>query len=154
MNGDRRSANVDRSVHSRDVGAGADGIRGMAGAVTASEKGRDVFAICIATLFLAVICGLAARGMLPLAVPAIYLTASVVAGIVYGTDKSAAQRGGWRTPERTLHVLALMGGWPGAVVAQRVFRHKSRKRSFRFAFWATVALNCGALVWLLWRAGS
>ena len=123
-------------------------------AVTASEKGPDVFAMCMATLFLAVICGLAARGMLPLAVPAIYLTASVVAGIVYGIDKSAAQRGGWRTPERTLHVLALMGGWPGAVVAQRVFRHKSRKLSFRFAFWATVALNCGALVWLLWRAGS
>jgi uncharacterized membrane protein YsdA (DUF1294 family) len=108
----------------------------------------------MATLFLAVICALAARGMLPLAVPVIYLTASVAAGIAYGIDKSAAQRGAWRTPERTLHVLALMGGWPGAVVAQRVFRHKSRKLSFRFAFWATVALNCGALVWWVWRAGG
>ena len=113
-----------------------------------------MFAICLATLFLAVICGLAARGMLPLAVPAVYVIASVAAGVAYGIDKSAAQRGAWRTPERTLHVLALMGGWPGAVVAQKVFRHKSRKLSFRFAFWATIALNCGALVLWLWRSGS
>ena len=113
-----------------------------------------MFAIAIATLFLAIICGLAAGGMLPLGVPAVYLAASVAAAIAYGADKSAAQRGAWRMPERTLHVLALMGGWPGALVAQRVFRHKSRKPSFLFAFWATVILNCGALVWFGWIAGS
>ena len=113
-----------------------------------------MFAIGIAAVFLVVICGLAARGMLPLGVPAVYLAASFAAAIAYGIDKSAAQSGEWRTPESTLHVLALMGGWPGALVAQRIFRHKSRKPSFRFAFWATVALNCGALVWLLWTAGS
>jgi len=113
-----------------------------------------LLAVCVATLFLGAICGLAAREMVPLAVPAVYLTASVAAGIAYGMDKSAARRGTWRTPEKTLHVLALMGGWPGALVAQSVFRHKSRKVSFRFAFWATVALNCGALGWLLWRLAS
>ena len=113
-----------------------------------------MFAIGIATLFLAIICGLAAGGMLPLGVPAVYLAASVAAAIAYGTDKFAAQSGASRTPERTLHVLALMGGWPGALVAQRVFRHKSRKPSFLFAFWATVTLNCVALVWFWWMAGS
>jgi len=113
-----------------------------------------LFGIGIATLFLAIICGLAAGGTLPIGVPALYLAASIAAAIAYGTDKSAAQRGAWRTPETTLHVLALMGGWPGALVAQRVFRHKSRKPSFLFAFWATVALNCGALVWLWWMGGS
>jgi uncharacterized membrane protein YsdA (DUF1294 family) len=92
--------------------------------------------------------------MLPLGVPAVYLAASLAAGIAYGNDKFAAQSGAWRTPERTLHALALMGGWPGALVARRVFRHKSRKPSFRFAFWATVALNCGALVWFWWATGS
>jgi len=110
--------------------------------------------ICIATLFLTVICGLAARHMVPLAVPVVYLTASVAAGILYGMDKSAARNGTWRTPEKTLHVLALIGGWPGALFAQNVFRHKSRKMSFQFAFWATVVLNCGALGWLLWRTAS
>jgi uncharacterized membrane protein YsdA (DUF1294 family) len=84
----------------------------------------------------------------------VYVAASVATAIAYGKDKSAAQSSAWRTPERTLHALALMGGWPGALVAQRVFRHKSGKPSFRFAFWATVILNCGALVWLWWVAGS
>jgi len=119
-----------------------------------SEKGRELLAIGGAMLFLSVICGLAARHIVPLAVPAVYVIASVAAGIAYGLDKSAARRGTWRTPEKTLHVLALLGGWPGALVAQRIFRHKSRKVSFRLAFWATVALNCGALAWLLWRTAS
>ena len=47
-------------------------------------------------------------------------------------------------------LLALIGGWPGALVAQQVFRHKSRKVVFQFALWTTVALNCGALIWLTW----
>ena len=111
-------------------------------------------AIGIATLFLAGICGLVARGMLPLGILILYLAASLTAAVAYGVDKSAAQSGRWRTAESTLHVLALMGGWPGALVAQRFFRHKSRKRSFRVAFLGTVALNCGALLWFWWVAGS
>jgi uncharacterized membrane protein YsdA (DUF1294 family) len=101
----------------------------------------------IAILFLALICGLAAQGILPLAVPAIYLAASLGAAIAYAIDKSAAQSGAWRTRERTLHVLALIGGWPGALIAQQVLRHKSRKPSFRTAFLATVVVNVVALVW-------
>ena len=112
-----------------------------------------MLAIGIAVLFLASICGLAARGVLPPSVPAAYLAASFVAAIAYGNDKFAAQSGAWRTRERTLHVLALLGGWPGALVAQTLFRHKSQKASFRFAFWATVAVNCGALMGLWWTAG-
>jgi len=108
----------------------------------------------VACLFLAVICGLGVRGTLPLAIPAVYLAASLAAMIAYGVDKSAAQTGAWRTPESTLHVLALMGGWPGALIAQKILRHKSRKPSFQFAFWVTVALNCAALVWFSWRASS
>jgi len=49
-----------------------------------------------------------------------------------------------------LHFMAVIGGWPGALVAQEVFRHKSRKLSFRLVLWTTVALNCGALAWLTW----
>lgn len=113
-----------------------------------------MFAIVIAILFLAVVCGLGAGGILPLGVPAVYLAASVAAAVAYRNDKSAARSGAWRTPESTLHILALMGGWPGALVAQRVFRHKSAKPSFRLAFWSTVILNCGALVSFWWMVGS
>ena len=79
----------------------------------------------------------------------LYLAASAAAFAAYGADKSAARRGGWRTPESTLHLLALVGGWPGALIAQSVFRHKSRKRSFRIVFLLTVVVNCAALLWLM-----
>jgi uncharacterized membrane protein YsdA (DUF1294 family) len=99
-----------------------------------------------------VVCGLANRGLVSAAVPVFYAMASVAAAIAYRLDKSAAERNAWRTSERMLHFMGLIGGWPGALVAQEVFRHKSRKLSFRFVFWMTVALNCGALVWLAWMA--
>ena len=83
----------------------------------------------------------------------LYIIASVAAFVAYGADKSAARSGRWRTPESTLHVLSLIGGWPGALVAQRVFRHKSRKPSFRAAFYFTALLNCMALLlfYALWK---
>ena len=83
-----------------------------------------------------------------------YLAASVAALIAYRVDKFAAQRGAWRIGERTLHVLALMGGWPGALIAQALLHHKSRKLSFQIVFATTVALNCGALLWFWWGARS
>jgi uncharacterized membrane protein YsdA (DUF1294 family) len=79
----------------------------------------------------------------------VYVIASAAAFAAYGADKSAARHGRWRTPESTLHLLALLGGWPGALIAQKVFRHKSRKASFRAAFLFTVAVNCAALFWYL-----
>ena len=106
-----------------------------------------MFAVTCAVLFFAGLCVAATRGSLPLAVPIVYGAASAAAVIVYAADKSAARRDVWRTPERTLHLLALVGGWPGALVAQTVFRHKTRKVSFRIVFWITVAANCAALVW-------
>ncbi|MHA7600496.1 DUF1294 domain-containing protein [Alicycliphilus sp. T452] len=63
----------------------------------------------------------------------------------YALDKSAAQRGTWRTSEKQLHLLALLGGWPAAWWAQQWLRHKSRKPEFRSVYWATVLLNCAAV---------
>ncbi|NHQ87825.1 DUF1294 domain-containing protein [Iodobacter sp. HSC-16F04] len=80
-----------------------------------------------------------------------YLAVSIVAFIAYALDKSAARNDRWRTEERTLHLLALLGGWPGALLAQRVLRHKSKKTAFLRVFWATVLVNCAALVWVLLR---
>ena len=70
---------------------------------------------------------------------------SALAFILYGVDKWAAKREAQRTAESTLQLCALLGGWPGALLAQQVFRHKSSKRSFQIAFWSSVTLNCGAL---------
>lgn len=66
---------------------------------------------------------------------------SLLTFLAYALDKSAAQKGAWRTSEQTLHGLALLGGWPGALIAQQILRHKSSKQEFRVVFWGTVVLN-------------
>jgi uncharacterized membrane protein YsdA (DUF1294 family) len=60
---------------------------------------------------------------------------------VYRSDKRRAETGAWRIPETTLHLMALLGGWPGAFLAQRRFRHKTSKTSFQIAFWAIVLVH-------------
>lgn len=82
----------------------------------------------------------------PLWVAALYVVASTATFFVYAVDKSAAARASRRTPENTLHLLSLAGGWPGALLAQQFLRHKSSKREFRQVFWATVASNLIVLV--------
>ena len=72
---------------------------------------------------------------------AVYLVTSVSSFIAYGIDKSAAGTNRRRVQESTLHWLAVFGGWPGAMLAQRMFRHKTQKRSFRRVFWLTVVVN-------------
>ncbi len=76
----------------------------------------------------------------------LYAGTSVLTYLVYADDKSAAASGRWRTPEGSLLALGLIGGWPGAVVAQQTLRHKTRKMSFQLAFWGTVALNVTAFI--------
>ena len=77
---------------------------------------------------------------------------SIASFAAYGLDKRRAAVGGRRVSERALHLLALLGGWPGAVLAQRRFRHKTRKVPFRIAFWAVVVLHVavvGAMAYAL-----
>ena len=87
--------------------------------------------------------------MAPAALLLAYLAMSVIAYATYARDKSAARTGRRRTPEKTLHLMALLGGWPGALLAQRQLRHKSSKTSFLVMFWVTVGINLAALAWLL-----
>lgn len=77
-----------------------------------------------------------------------FLVLSAITFATYAKDKSAAMNNRWRVEERTLHFLALAGGWPAALMAQRVLRHKSRKRTFQRVFVATIVLNCAAIVGL------
>tara|TARA_Y100000310_G_scaffold261812_1_gene271295 strand:+ start:41 stop:424 length:384 start_codon:yes stop_codon:yes gene_type:complete len=81
-----------------------------------------------------------------------YSVASLVSFLVYGWDKRLAMQHGEhviRVPERTLHILGLIGGWPGSFIAQQWLRHKSKKRSFIAVLWLTVIVNCSA-VWSLY----
>ena len=112
-----------------------------------TKRTSSAWAIFVAVTFFCAVGTAVVVLNLPPAILLIYLAASVVTFIAYAIDKSAARKGRWRTKEGTLHVLAMIGGWPGALVAQRVLRHKSRKQPFRVIFWLTVILNCAALVW-------
>ena len=71
----------------------------------------------------------------------VVLVLSLVAFVFYGFDKRRARTDGRRVPEKTLHLLALLGGWPGALMGQRVFRHKTQKLSYRIVFWLCVMLH-------------
>ena len=70
-----------------------------------------------------------------------YGVVSLIAFGFYAYDKRQARRGGWRVSEAMLHLLSLLGGWPGAFAAQRILRHKWRKASFMIVFWLIVALH-------------
>lgn len=96
--------------------------------------------------FAAVYLVLAVVGAVPFQVGLAYLGASVACFMAYAFDKSAARAGRWRTSEQTLLVLGLVGGWPGAIAAQQLLRHKTAKPSFQMVFWVTVLLNVGAFV--------
>ena len=117
---------------------------------------RATSALAIAAVFLALIALLVFTGKLPGFVFGLYLGLSAVAFVAYAIDKSAARNHRWRTQESTLHLLGLMGGWPGALVARQVLHHKSKKESFREAFRLTVVVNCSALFLLLspWGADT
>jgi uncharacterized membrane protein YsdA (DUF1294 family) len=69
------------------------------------------------------------------------LVMSLVCFVAYGWDKGRAADDAHRVPEQTLHILALLGGWPGALLGQRHFRHKTKKLSFLIVFWCVVVLH-------------
>ena len=77
----------------------------------------------------------------------LYAGASVLCFALYAIDKSAARAGRDRISESMLISLGFIGGWPGAIVAQQVFRHKTTKRSFRLRFWLSVIVNAAVFVW-------
>ena len=121
-------------------------IMSAAPVVEKNDQGNSGLSIVFAGLFLVFVAICYYFGRVPFWALAFYLAISIITYVFYYCDKSAAQKGAWRTPENTLHLLALCGGWPGALVAQQAFRHKSQKRSFRAVFMVTVALNICAFI--------
>ena len=78
----------------------------------------------------------------------VYVAASVVAFVAYGLDKRAAVRGRWRIGETTLHLMELLGGFPGAFLGQHIFRHKRAKVRYMIVFWLIVLIHGGG--WAAW----
>jgi uncharacterized membrane protein YsdA (DUF1294 family) len=95
-------------------------------------------ALCTLPLYGALSLWLRGVSVIPLAG---YGVVSVLAFFLYWGDKRKARADTWRTPENILHAVELAGGWPGALLAQQVFRHKTRKVSFQLLFWLIVLLH-------------
>lgn len=117
-------------------------------------SGKDLLISLSAFGFLCIVVAMTILGWLPTVTPWVYGIASFVTFFAYAFDKSAAIGRRWRTRENTLHLFSLVGGWPGALLAQRFIRHKSAKDSFQSLFWLTVLVNCGVLGWLLSPPGK
>ena len=117
-----------------------------------SESGT--ISLAVAACFLTIVGISVFTGKMPLLILGLYIIASLATFLWYAKDKSAAKRGAWRTPESTLHLMSLVGGWPGALIAQQKLRHKSKKQPFRIIFWVTVMLNCGLFAWLFTPEGA
>lgn len=111
----------------------------------AHRTARPFRATGAATAFAVALAGAAVAGIVPWAVVGGYALASGACYLAYVADKAAAQRGRRRTPESTLHALALLGGWPGAAFAQQHVAHKRGKPAFVAIYRLTVALNLAAL---------
>lgn len=120
---------------------------------SANSFGRGNVSLLLAGAFFGFVAVSAFGGKLPFFVLWLYVIASAGTFVLYALDKSAARNNRWRTRESTLHLFSLIGGWPGALAGQNLLRHKSKKLSFKFIFWATVLFNCGALGWLFSPSG-
>jgi uncharacterized membrane protein YsdA (DUF1294 family)/cold shock CspA family protein len=113
------------------------------------KKSRGLPSIIFALSFLVIVSVAVLLDKAPPLILYVYLIASLLTFLKYALDKSAAKKSKWRTPESTLHLFSIVGGWPGALIAQQILRHKSKKLSFRIVFWFTVLLNCGGVAWIL-----
>ncbi|MEO8045617.1 MAG: DUF1294 domain-containing protein [Spartobacteria bacterium] len=122
------------------AGTGPTGLLCARDAVHLSDGGRLGFGAAAWLLSLLVLPTLAlARLQLEPRFAASYaVVVSLIAYAAYARDKRRARMKGWRVPEATLHFFELIGGWPGAFIAQRRLRHKCSKRSYQVAFWLIV----------------
>lgn len=82
-----------------------------------------------------------------------YAVLSLAALLAHGFDKRLARRGARRVPERTLHALALLGGFAGAWLGMRLFRHKTQKPVFTLVVVAAALLHAAAWSWWLFGRG-
>ena len=82
--------------------------------------------------------------------PVLVVVMSITTFLTYGWDKRQAKTKGWRVPEKRLHTLAFLGGWPGAMFGQSYFRHKTQKNEFKIVTWLAAGLHTVLIVWYLY----
>jgi len=97
--------------------------------------------LLVVPVFAAIYWFVASRWPVKPGVPLTYLLSSMITFLAYALDKSAARQGRWRISEAKLHFLGLACGWPGALLAQQLLRHKSSKPAFVSSYWTTVVVN-------------
>ncbi len=142
---EKGSKNRTTAIHVRYVGDAASASNSRNGLPLGAVFSIGIVAFLAVSIFMK---------WLPSQIIVLYLAASALTFIAYALDKSAAKSNQWRTKESTLHLFSLVGGWPGALLAQRTLRHKSKKEEFQTVFWVTVIVNCFALGWLITDSGS
>ena len=116
------------------------------------KSSRPIPRAAISIVFLLASVAGAFLGMAPMVIALGYALLSGLSFVMYTLDKAAAGKGAQRTPESTLHLVDLLGGWPGGLIAQQRSRHKTVKASFQSVFWFTVLANITVAVWLV-RSG-
>lgn len=82
----------------------------------------------------------------PSYLPLMYVVMGVISFIMYYQDKRKAQNNQWRIPEKTLHIIDVLGGWIGATFAHKLLNHKATKAPFRGVFYATIVIHVMAVV--------
>ena len=76
------------------------------------------------------------------------VTINLTTFVAYGVDKRAAIKKQWRVAENDLHMLEFLGGWIGAWLAQKIFHHKTAKKSFQNMYRLMIVLEFAA-IWLI-----
>lgn len=80
-----------------------------------------------------------------------FVALSIFTFFLYGIDKYNAIKQKRRISENTLQLWSLLGGWPGALMAQQVFRHKTKKRPFIIVLWLGIFTNIAVFGYLSFR---
>ena len=78
------------------------------------------------------------------------LAVNLLTFVTYGVDKWKARHNRWRIPEATLLLLAALGGSIGALLAMRVFRHKTQHKKFRYGVPALLLVQLAIACFFIW----
>lgn len=100
-------------------------------------------------VYILVMAGLSLAGLLKGPILLLIGLINLLTYWMYSQDKEAAERGNRRVPENTLHILAVLGGWPSAWLAQQKLRHKTQKQPFRNIYFCTIAFHILIILWLI-----
>jgi len=135
------TASKDKHGRSRAIDAYLVGSRVKARPKVTSRRFWQILLIAFSITFFILVAVLIFIGKIPGIILYWYVMLSFLLFALYKTDKQAAKLKHWRTKENTLHILSLLGGWSGALIAQQTLRHKSKKTSFKVVYFLTLVVN-------------